>query len=306
MDLPLVSVVIPVFNVEEYLACCIESVLKQTYTNLEIILLDDGSTDRSSEICDEYAEKDARIQVIHKLNTGVSDTRNYGVSAAKGKYVSFLDSDDWIVENLYADIVAEMEADKIDMLKFGFVETDGVAGKKNLFGKQEVIVGKEALFSKFFDSWLWTMPWNGVYTKELAEKVIFPVGIIHEDNYSSGMYLFHAVKVKTLRNEYYYYRKSPGTLSASSHIKRPPDKVLAIKKLVDDLAALGYFDAKLNKKLAGEFYHFILKANNIYRVTGIDKNLAAFIMNNIGKLRQWTLRYYFRKNNVQITERRGS
>ncbi len=236
----------------------------------------------------------------------MSDTRNYGVSAAKGKYVSFLDSDDWIVENLYADIVAEMEADKIDMLKFGFVETDGVAGKKNLFGKQEVIVGKEALFSKFFDSWLWTMPWNGVYTKELAEKVIFPVGIIHEDNYSSGMYLFHAVKVKTLRNEYYYYRKSTGTMSASSHIKRPPDKVLAIKKLVDDLAALGYFDAKLNKKLAGEFYHFILKANNIYRVTGIDKNLAAFIMNNIGKLRQWNLRYYFRKNNVQITECRGS
>lgn len=81
---------------------------------------------------------------------------------------------------------------------------------------------------------------------------------------------------------------------------------MAIKKLVDDLAALDYFDARLNKKLAREFYHFILKANNIYRVTGIDKNLAAFIMNNIGKLRQWNLRYYFRKNNVQITECRGS
>ena len=95
----LISVIIPVYNVEKYLPECIESVLKQTHTNLEIILVDDGSPDNSPQICDEYAQKDSRIKVIHKENGGVSSARNEGLKIAKGEWISFIDADDWVEKN---------------------------------------------------------------------------------------------------------------------------------------------------------------------------------------------------------------
>ena len=97
---PMISVIIPVYNVEKYLARCIDSVLRQTYHNFEIILVDDGTPDRSGEICDEYAAKDARISVIHKENGGLSSARNAGIEAAKGQWLQFVDSDDYIADLL--------------------------------------------------------------------------------------------------------------------------------------------------------------------------------------------------------------
>ena len=97
----LISIIIPVYKVEKYLEKCIESVLKQTYTNLQIILVDDGSPDNCGKICDEYAKKDSRIEVIHKANGGLSDARNVGISKAKGRYIGFVDSDDYIKEDMY-------------------------------------------------------------------------------------------------------------------------------------------------------------------------------------------------------------
>lgn len=110
----LVSIIVPVYNVEAYLEKCLDSMLDQTYSNIEIVLINDGSTDNGPKICDEYAKKDSRVKVIHKANSGVSDTRNIGLEAAKGSYVTFVDSDDWIekdyVENLYRAII-ENKAD---------------------------------------------------------------------------------------------------------------------------------------------------------------------------------------------------
>ena len=97
----LISVIVPIYNVEKYLTKCIESIINQTYKNLEIILVDDGSPDKSPIICDEYAKKDNRIKVIHKKNGGLSDARNYGMSLATGEYISFIDSDDYIDEEMY-------------------------------------------------------------------------------------------------------------------------------------------------------------------------------------------------------------
>lgn len=103
-----ISVIIPIYNVEKYLSDCVESVLKQTYTDLEIILVDDGSQDASGQICDDYAKQDSRVQVIHKKNGGLSSARNAGIDQATGQYFFFLDSDDWIAENalelLYKEI----------------------------------------------------------------------------------------------------------------------------------------------------------------------------------------------------------
>lgn len=114
----LISVIIPVYNVEEYLRECVDSVINQTYKNLEIILVDDGSTDSSGRICDEYIEKDERITVIHKKNEGPSKTRNTGLSHANGKYIYFLDSDDYITENALENLVLTAEANQADLVFF--------------------------------------------------------------------------------------------------------------------------------------------------------------------------------------------
>lgn len=114
----LISVIIPVYNVEKYLHECVDSVLGQTYKNLEIILVDDGSTDSSGKICDEYAEKDSRIVVIHKKNDGPSKTRNAGLNRASGKYIYFLDSDDFITENAMETLVSAAESDSADLVFF--------------------------------------------------------------------------------------------------------------------------------------------------------------------------------------------
>lgn len=114
----LISVIIPVYNVEEYLRECVDSVIKQTYANLEIILVDDGSTDSSGKICDEYAEKDSRITVIHKNNEGPSKTRNAGLKRATGKYIYFLDSDDFIAENAIENLASTAESNQADLVFF--------------------------------------------------------------------------------------------------------------------------------------------------------------------------------------------
>ena len=103
---PLISVIIPIYNVEKYLARCVDSIVNQTYKNLEIILVDDGSPDRCPQMCDDYVEKDSRIKVVHKNNGGLSDARNTGIAVATGEYISFIDSDDWIDLETY-DLVLE-------------------------------------------------------------------------------------------------------------------------------------------------------------------------------------------------------
>lgn len=110
-----ISVIIPIYNVEKYLSDCVESVLKQTYTDLEIILVDDGSQDASGQICDDYAKQDSRVQVIHKKNGGLSSARNAGIDQATGQYFFFLDSDDWIAENALELLYKEIKSTGSDL-----------------------------------------------------------------------------------------------------------------------------------------------------------------------------------------------
>lgn len=105
MNKSIISVVIPIYNMEKYLNKCIESVINQTYRNLEILLIDDGSTDNSPGMCDEWAKKDNRIKVFHKTNGGLSDAKNYGIEHASGKFIGFVDSDDWIDKNMYYNLI---------------------------------------------------------------------------------------------------------------------------------------------------------------------------------------------------------
>ena len=126
MDSEVISIIVPVYNVEKYLNQCLNSITNQTYKNLEIILVDDGSTDTSGSICDEYAKRDARIKVIHKENGGVSSARNVGLNIATGNYIGFVDSDDWIELNMYEFMIKKMQECKVDLVRCSHVkELDG-------------------------------------------------------------------------------------------------------------------------------------------------------------------------------------
>ena len=139
----LVSVIIPVYNVEQYLRKCLESVIEQSYPELEIILIDDGSTDSSGNICDEYAKKDCRITVYHQSNKGVSATRNVGIQKAKGEWIVFVDSDDWIETNLVETCISYMEDEEnIDICFFGIQESDGEDAKSIQSGMNIVNINK--------------------------------------------------------------------------------------------------------------------------------------------------------------------
>ena len=125
----LISVIVPVYNVEDYLCQCLDSILRQSYKNLQIILVDDGSTDQSGKICDEYGKKDKRIEIIHKANGGLSDARNVGLASATGKFIAFVDSDDYIADTLYETLLGKIRLSNAPIAMCGFWAVDE-GGKK--------------------------------------------------------------------------------------------------------------------------------------------------------------------------------
>lgn len=183
----LISVIIPCFNVEKYIDRCMESVLNQTYQNLEIILVDDGSTDGTGKICDLYSQADERIRVIHKRNGGLSSARNAGLEVAAGTYIGFVDSDDWIEHDFYSylyDLIVRYQA---DIAQCAYFLTDGNA--KSLVVDEEIRkVSQSDLMNIFFrtkgeDSN--SSVWNRLYKHEIVKGVVFPEGYVNEDVYYS-------------------------------------------------------------------------------------------------------------------------
>ena len=206
----LISIIIPVYKVEKYLEKCIESVLKQTYTNLQIILVDDGSPDNCGKICDEYAKKDPRIEVIHKVNGGLSDARNVGIAKAKGKYIGFVDSDDYIKEDMYEiliNLIKEYDADVSICNLYDVIDGKEYI-KNNENGIQEysrLEILKEVLLDKNIQSYAW----NKLYKKELFDEIKYPIGKKYED-IGTTFYVFEKCNkiVVTSEPEYYYLKRS--------------------------------------------------------------------------------------------------
>ena len=122
LNMVMVSIIVPVYNVESFLPMCIQSILEQTIIDFELILVDDGSTDRCPLICEQYAKRDSRIKVIHKKNGGLSDARNVGLKASRGRYIGFIDSDDFIRKDMYEVLLRELEKENADFIKSDFID----------------------------------------------------------------------------------------------------------------------------------------------------------------------------------------
>lgn len=205
----LISIIIPVYKVEKYLEKCIQSVINQTYENLQIILVDDGSPDNCGKICDEYAKKDHRIEVIHKSNGGLSDARNKGLEIAKGEYIGFVDSDDYIEADMYEvlyNLLKQYNAD-VSICNFYTVSQGKISIKNadngiNEYNRIEIL--KEILLDKNIQSYAW----NKLYKKELFDEIKYPIGKKYEDIGTTFFLLEKCNKVVvTGKSEYYYINR---------------------------------------------------------------------------------------------------
>lgn len=224
-----VSIIVPIYNVEKYIDRCIKSILAQTYDKLEIILVDDGSPDRCAEICDEYSEKDSRIIVIHKENGGLSSARNMGLKIAKGDYISFVDSDDYINIKMIEHMrnTAVNSASDIVICDYKNVYEDEKACNEDLkdFNADEIIEiekyeAQMAYFKNNEERKRFVVVWNKLYKRELFEDIRFPIGRIHEDEAVTYRLLYNAKKIMYIRNCYYFYLERNGSIMASTFNKK--------------------------------------------------------------------------------------
>ena len=215
---PLISIIIPIYNVEHYLHRCVDSVIKQTYTNIEIILVDDGSPDNCPHICDEYASKDNRIIVIHKENGGLSDARNAGLESCTGEYVSFVDSDDWIHERYIEKLFQIIKKNNADIAISRFLKTDGT---KSIPQTKEVfftISPKEAIINCTTGSKPeFVISCSKLYKRNLFEGVRFPPKKYHEDEFTTYILFYKAQRIAYTSQYLYYYFTRTNSITASQH-----------------------------------------------------------------------------------------
>lgn len=206
------SIIVPVYNVEQYLNDCVDSILKQEFSDFELILIDDGSTDASSKICDEYVQRDKRVKAIHQQNAGMSVARNVGLSVATGDLIGFVDADDYIAQDMYTVLISNLESYDADISICGMAEVRrGALTDKNVVRKVQVLTPEKTLELILRAKVISVNVQNRVYRSELFENVTFPVGKIAEDAAVLLDNLQKANKVVFDPTEKYFYNRHVGS-----------------------------------------------------------------------------------------------
>lgn len=256
--MPSISVIVPIYRVEDYLTRCLDSILSQTFSDFELILVDDGSPDHCGVICDKYSEKDSRIKVIHKENGGLSDARNKGIDIAEGDYISFVDSDDWIHPQ-YLELLLKANKDNQTAISIcDFRKTDRFE-KSEFIGSTDIEIKEIRSFFKEKNVQAITA-WGALYRKELFFGIRYPIGRIHEDEFTTYKLLFQTDYISYVNEKLYFYFDTPGSI-----MNRP----WSIKR-TDALDALT------------ERYHFFANRN--------EKDLAAYTLRSFDYLNhRWNI-----------------
>lgn len=216
-----ISVIVPIYNVSQYLRKCIDSILEQDYKNFEIILINDGSTDDSGKICDEYAEKYKNINVYHQKNCGISSARNLGVSKVTGKYIAFVDSDDFVMKDFLSSMHSNLKQNNVDISCCGSYEyfNENKITNPNYINIEQKYEKDEAQKYLNIIGYFNCGPWNKLYKREVFDGIIFPVGKKSED-----MYVMHKLINNAINGLYYssepkyFYRQREGSITNTSNI----------------------------------------------------------------------------------------
>ncbi|MFJ6920862.1 MAG: glycosyltransferase family 2 protein [Lactobacillus crispatus] len=249
---PLVSIVVPVYNVEKYLKKCIESLIDQTYQNIEILLVDDGSTDSSGKICDDYAKKYSFVYSFHKANSGLGFTRNYGLERINGEYVTFVDSDDYLGKDAIKRLVAGLDGKSIDTVIGGYSKVKDNGDVLYTREYTESIFRNENVYKKLFISMLGSSPnkhdsirpsvWNVIYSKKIIEEnklhFVSERELISEDIVWDSDYYKYAKSAKIINSTEYYYRSNPTSLTKKYQPDRFEKSIYFFMYMVDKLSKL--------------------------------------------------------------------
>ena len=236
----LISVIIPVYNVEEYLCRCVDSVLDQTYRNTEILLVDDGSPDNCPAICDEYARQDARVRVLHQENKGLSGARNAGIDVAKGQWLAFVDSDDYLAPDFLERLLEACERTGSDLSVCRWEYVRGEKIPEHGTGETRVYTGREMLANLYLpDGAYFVVAWNKLYRRELFEGIRYPLGKIHEDEATTYRIYDKMRKAAYVDRSLYGYFVTPVSITRGFNPRRM-DWVTAVAERIDFFEEKGY------------------------------------------------------------------
>lgn len=292
----LVSIVVPIYNVELYLEKCLESLINQSYSNLEIILVNDGSTDNCLEICKKYKEKDDRIIVIDKENGGLSDARNCGLHKCRGKYVCFIDSDDYINKN-YVECLhkaIELNDSDISICKYRMV-TDNEDNNEDVYYSSDMITnydGKDLTKIIYSDKGkdISFVAWNKLYRVELFKKnnITYPKGKIHEDTQTTFKLIYYSSKISVYNEVLYYYR-----IRNNSIINQKYTKKKCIDFIDAMIAPVEFYSTKEEFALCSLAYNYACK-----QLISFSKKI-----NSIDKKEQTEIKSYLMNRYIYLIER---
>lgn len=238
MQEPVISVIVPVYRVEKYLRRCVDSILGQTYKNLDIVLVDDGSNDNCPSICDEYSMLDKRVNVLHKSNGGLSDARNFGIDHAKGDFLVFVDSDDYINSNMIRKLYESLVENDSDIAICGFDYVDESGNKLPEQKKLNIsgVYNKEDIYH-YYDregvSWVLGVAWNKLYRKKLFSTLRYPQGKLHEDDFISFHLYAQTDKVSFINENLYFYTQRSYSIMGDKLNIRHVDGVEALLNRID-------------------------------------------------------------------------
>lgn len=266
----LISVIIPVYNSEKYLRQCVESVQRQTYQNLEIVLVNDGSTDSSPRICEQLSNEDARVRVVHKKNGGVGDTRNMGLSVANGDYIAFVDSDDQMEPNLLSALFELMNRTQADIAIGNFYEfiEDSQSYKVYLSEAdyfEETFTPEQWLLKQYTGqfniSQCFTVPWCKLYKKELFTNVAYPTVKTAEDDFATWKVYLNASKIAFMNRALYMHRKRFDSVTKSVNLA----DVFPIATIEERIAVMTCLGMDVSQEIAAYKWRLNLHRNELLK-----------------------------------------
>lgn len=303
---PLISIIIPVFNVEKYIEKCVNSLLDQTYKNIEIILINDGSADNSGAVCESLAKKDSRIVVLHQNNSGVSAARNNGLDVMKGEFVTFVDSDDYVDSQFIECLYNALSINNADIATCGHyrVEFDGSLKKiYHLSDNPEEIIcmsGKDSIINIFYEKICSASSGSKLYKRELFKNLRFPDYIMGEDTFV----VYHTFKDSTLiahtnKPLYYYVQHSDSVTNNKSNFFKFYDYVKLYDHIINSDASdrsSEYFRSLANRLIENNFWVY-MKLRNCPNMFFSEKK---HIEDNIKKYRKYVINNPLAKPRIRI------
>ena len=290
--LPLISIIVPVYNVGPYLRQCLDTIINQTYTNIEIIIVASTSTDDSVEICEEYAKRDSRITLIHSEPKGLSDARNRGIEASHGEYLSFIDSDDYIHPNFLSTLYRICSEYDCDIALCGYIRVDTNYNKIQSQPEKDIETysGREMCYNLYYgipDHLADAVVWNKLYQKKLFSKIRFPFGKIHEDTAVVHQLYYDSEKIGITRQELYLYRNVPTSITGVGFTLKSLDNLDFLGERVE------YFKEKGEEEL-----HNLWHLQYVKSYKGYLKNLKKHYPEEVEIRKNLTHKYHQEERKV--------